>query len=220
MTKMEADEEIADVVHVMANGSFACTCPQVASRGAPDRHVFACYRKVYLAFNPYAHLHPNYLRTALQPEADICRFTIPTLLNERMDDSASWDATFEATRAAWIAHGIGSSPVPTNSWISPAKQKKRESQLDDKELIKKYCFEIQEHANKDDESKKRFFDFVARERSIRAHTEGAIQVIDEERVALPAAMRKSTSKRARMASDKRNSAATKAAGSKRSKKKA
>lgn len=190
VTQAEAGEANPGKLHlvfVLPNGSFCCSCGDVASWGAPDRHVFAVVLDGGAVFAPLVHLQRSYLRPEALSEQNKLRWTACNTEGHYTPNepgpNASWDEAYELTKERWDREGLGKDTrAPTAySPIKPAS-----TRLDKTKQMRTAFHELLDWAKKDDTVRVQFLEFVSGMREqVKAGARPAVVHFGDTFVALP-----------------------------------
>lgn len=196
-----------DIVCVTKNGSFACTCGDVAAMGAPDRHVFALLRKKLVAFSPKHHLHRHYWANKATPDwksPPVTRGGFDVSACPSVSALASWDEATALTTVEWEVRGQGvegyrflnMAPSP----VRPDRQDRRAAAaaaVDNRSIIKSFYHTSLELDKSDPTFLQRYTTFMTQEqqRQQDASQRSSIQLENGSTVQLPAPQPKGSSKR-------------------------
>jgi hypothetical protein len=192
-----------DLVHIAANGTLACTCGDVHSLGAPDRHVFAVYRTGKMLFNPFLHLHPIYLNPKKTKSKFFQAASVGNIDAELIDQGCAWDDAKTSTEHAWRTKGIGSAGVSALIY-SPAKKKVAES-LSRQEKLDKMYYPIRARVKHDEELFEEFERLMEKLNARDDLPSNKKSRLDSGEI-LPVGQRKESSHRIRKAKEKTSAA--------------
>lgn len=194
------------IVHVLENGALACSCGEYASWGMICIHICSVYYAGWITLNPYAHLHPHYLkRKDGVPEdsytnASFCR----KVGEDRIEiaSTATWNTAVKLTEEAWNLERQGKSAEAAHAAAEKWQHERVIKRESEKERFHKIMRDMTKKADEDPAFRKQIIDLYARYEAMEDLAAVKKARLEGRNTAMKTMKTKQTPHRAKMAEDK------------------